>query len=265
MLPAGYQTGWRRRWWTVVGATVMALFDLNAKLISRSGQDFPPVWDTDDLPWLPPLVDAVPQIRQELDAYLAEVVMPQTLEVSGLEPDSEAGTFASPGLQGVWRSTFLYLTGRWLAPSAHFPTVRTLVGDVRGLTSLGFAGLDGHSHIDDHVDPNKGALRFHLPIVVPGAEGDCRIRIVDRVVPWRVGEPLLFDLAAPHEVWNDTDSPRIVLMMELVAPLRFPLSVVNRFVQWTYRAFPSYLGLPDRVVALEARGRRQRSHDTATA
>jgi hypothetical protein len=255
MLPSGYDRGLRRRWHTLVGAGVMVLFDVNERLIDRYQPDYPEVWDPSTFPWVEPLVAATPQLRDEVDRYLAEVVMPQTVEVSGLEPESDEGTFATPGLQGTWRSTVLYLMGRWLSPSEHFPTVRRALDGVGGITSAGLAGLDARSHIDDHADPNKGALRFQLPLVVPGEEGDCRIRVGDRTITWRVGEPVLFDIATRHEVWNESDDNRIVLMAEVVAPLPAPLSWLNRATQWTYRAFPSYLGMHDRVEALDRRGR----------
>lgn len=263
MLPAGHDRGWRARRATVVGAAVMVLFDLNRRLIDRWCEDYPAWWEPAEvLPWVDGLVDAVPELLEELDQYLDEVVMPQTVEVSGLVPESEQGDFASPGLEGTWRTTMLYLMGRWTGAARCFPSVRGVLeggAGMRGVTNVGLAGLDAGSHIEDHVDPNKGALRFHLPLVVPGAEGDCRIRVGDEVRPWRVGEPLLFDLATSHEVWNDADAPRIVLMAEVVAPLRFPLGAWNRFVQWSYRFFPSYLGMRDRAEALERRGRRERA------
>jgi hypothetical protein len=258
MLPAGHDQGWRARRATVVGAGVMVLFDLNQRIIDRWCEDYPAWWDPSVLPWVEQLVDATPELVDELERYLAEVVMPQTVEVSGLLPESEQGEFASPGLQGTWRTTMLFLMGRWTATARSFPSVRGALRDVpkmRGVTNLGIAGLDGGSHIGDHVDPNKGGLRFHLPLVVPGDEGDCRIRVGDEVRPWRVGEPLLFDLAMSHEVWNDADTPRMVLMAEVVAPLPFPLGPWNRFVQWSYRFFPSYLGMHHRAEELERRGR----------
>jgi aspartyl/asparaginyl beta-hydroxylase (cupin superfamily) len=35
-----------------------------------------------------------------------------------------------------------------------------------------------------------------------------------------------------HEAWNKSDELRVVLLMYVVRPLPFPLSVMNRFVLW---------------------------------
>ena len=105
--------------------------------------------------------------------------------------------------------------------------------------------------------PNRGALRFQLPIIVPGQPGDCRIRILDDVVVWKEGEAVVFDLAVEHEAWNDSDDLRVLLMVEIEQPLRFPLNLVNRTAQYCYRWHPSYRKMPTRIAQLG------RDHDAA--
>lgn len=256
MLPEGYDRGLRGRFNAWRGVGVMALFDLNKHLIEKHWPDMPHVWDAADFPWMAEVAAATPQIREEIDRYLSDVVMPQVAEVSGLDPDSEEGKWSVPGLQGRWRTTILYLMGRWLHPSTHFPVTRSVTSGIDGVTNVGFTGLDGHSHIDTHVGPNKGGLRFQLPIIVPGDEGDCRIRITDNMVVWHEGEPVVFDLAVDHEVWNDSDGLRILLMMEIVAPIPKPwLNRFNRVAQHCYRWFPSFLGMHGRIDQLDRRQR----------
>lgn len=257
MLPEQYKRGLRGRFNTWRGVAVMSLMDWNQRLIEKRRPDLPDVWDVAEFPWIERVAAATPQIREEIEAYLNDTVMPHVAEVSGLDPESEEGKWSVPGLQGHWRTTILYLMGRWLEPSKHFPVTHEVTKDVPGKTNVGFTGLEGGSHIDAHVGPNKGGLRFQLPIIVPGEEGDCRIRVTDNMIVWHEGEPIVFDLAVEHEVWNDSDGLRILLMMELVAPLPGSplLNLVNRATQHSYRWFPSFLGMHGRIDELDTRDR----------
>ena len=67
------------------------------------------------------------------------------------------------------------------------------------------------------------------------------------MVEWHEGEAVLFDLSVDHEAWNDSDDVRVLLMIEVPMPLPFPLSIINRLTQASYRRFPSYRRLPERA------------------
>jgi aspartyl/asparaginyl beta-hydroxylase (cupin superfamily) len=48
------------------------------------------------------------------------------------------------------------------------------------------------------------------------------MQIGDHKVIWEEGRIVVFDDMCPHEVWNDTDEDRVILMLHLKRPLRFP-------------------------------------------
>ena len=52
----------------------------------------------------------------------------------------------------------------------------------------------------------------------------------DRFVRWTEGETLVFDDTHTHEVWNDTDRTRIVLLIQFERPLRQP----GRMIAWLF-------------------------------
>jgi beta-hydroxylase len=81
--------------------------------------------------------------------------------------------------------------------------------------------------LPEHRGPNKGVLRYHLGLKVP-APDSCGIRVGGQTRHWREGEGLLFDDTLPHEAWNDGDQPRVVLLVDVIRPLRFPYSWINR-------------------------------------
>jgi len=58
---------------------------------------------------------------------------------------------------------------------------------------------------------------------------------------------VLFDQCEPHEVSNDSDDERVVLTTEVLLPLPFPLSLLNRLAQRSYRSLPSFRGMVERA------------------
>lgn len=232
------------------GAVVLAFLDFNDFLIGRFAAGLPARWDPAVYPWAAEVQAAWPEMRAEMVEFLRTRVIPETAEINGLDPASEEARVSVPADVGAWRSLPLEWFGEPIAATAgRFPaTMRAVAG--RGFTSVGFTALDPRAHIAAHRGPNRGALRYQLPIIVPGPPGACRIRVGDEMVTWTVGEPVVFDLSVDHEVWNDTDEVRVILMIEVPTPLPFPLSIVNRLAQRSYRFFPTFAGLPQRVAAL---------------
>ena len=53
-------------------------------------------------------------------------------------------------------------------------------------------------------------------MVVPS--GDVGMKIGNEIVRWEAGKPLLFDDTYEHEVWNDGETPRAVLIIDLWHP-----------------------------------------------
>lgn len=243
----------RRRFVVARGTLLFALFDLNDRAISRWGGDLPDVWDPSRLRWIPPIEAATDDIVAELADYLgSHAAIPQVAEVAGLRPGTEEAMNSAPVDRGTWRALILLANGRWIDETArYFPRTRAAVADCPQMTTVGFSVLEPRSHIALHVGTNRGALRYQLPVVVPGRPGDCRIKIGDEVVVWEKGRSVLFDLGAWHEAWNDADEQRVLFMIETAMPLPRPLCWLNRVVQYQFRYFPSFRDMPDRVRALE--------------
>jgi beta-hydroxylase len=240
----------------VVTFVLLAVLHANLRLINRLCPDHPAIWPTDTWDWVPTVEAAFPAIRREMDAYIAEsrAPLPHVAELAGLDLDTELGGRVVLNDKGAWRAVILYMKGQWIPETCErFPETTRIARSIPHVNSVGFTALDGHSHIEEHVGPNKGALRYQLPIIVPGQPGDCRIRILEEMVPWVEGQSLIFDLAVNHEAWNDSDELRVLLNFEVQTPLPFPLSLWNRGVQRLYRYHPSHRGQAQRMRDLHRR------------
>ena len=88
-----------------------------------------------------------------------------------------------------------------------------------------FSSLHGNSRIKAHSSPINLRLRIHLPLVVPigtvsagSNELKCGIRVGSVVKPWTQDKALVLDDAYDHEVWNETDETRVLLLVDIWHP-----------------------------------------------
>lgn len=170
-----------------------------------------PVLDVRDFPWTAMLRDNWQAIRAEAEAV--------TLDRRPATPSPDRRAIAPAD---KWRSFFLWGYGYSIAENlADCPVTSSLVARVPGLNSAFFSILAPGAHIPDHRGVTKGLVTCHLGLVVP-RDGDVRMRVGDRVVRWAEGETLVFDDTYRHEVWNETEGTRVVLLIQFRRPLRQP-------------------------------------------
>jgi ornithine lipid ester-linked acyl 2-hydroxylase len=184
-----------------------------------------PVFDSALFPFISPLEDRWRLIRAELDEILKDrkripafhQVAPSQYRIS--QGDS-------------WKTFFLYgLGARHEANCARCPETARLLQGVPNLQTAWFSILAPGYHIPAHRGVTKGVLRCHLGLIVP--EGDsCRMQVGDRTVLWREGQCVVFDDFYRHEVWNDTDRERVVLIFDFDRPMRHAGRALNKAILW---------------------------------
>ena len=129
------------------------------------------------------------------------------------------------------KAFFFFAYGLTAEPNCRrCPETARLLKSVPGIKTAFFSILKPHAHIPEHCGAYKGVIRYHLGMIVPKPEEACRIKVGGQTAHWREGEGIFFDDTFPHEVWNDTDGLRVVLLMDVVRPLRFPISLLNAFI-----------------------------------
>jgi aspartyl/asparaginyl beta-hydroxylase (cupin superfamily) len=109
------------------------------------------------------------------------------------------------------------------------PITSRLMND-ENICSAFFSVLEANSSIPKHKGPYKGIIRIHLPLVVPEKEKDCFIIVNGKKRHWQKGKCLIFDDYFEHSVTNNTDEIRVVLFIDYIRPLFFPLSKINVFL-----------------------------------
>jgi beta-hydroxylase len=182
-------------------------------------------------PWIKELESKSDRIRGELDALLANVdTLPPLHTIS---PDHNRIA------RKKWKAFFLYGYGhRSELGCTLCPETTKAVEQIPGLVSAFFSILLPGMHIKKHRGPTKSLMVCHLGVRIPQRAEKCVIRVGDQIRPWEQDKVLVFDDTHEHEVWNDTDETRVVLLIHVRRPLRFPGSVVGSFIYNAIRLSP---------------------------
>jgi hypothetical protein len=216
----------------------LALSDLDQRMIERYAPPAPGRWPATRWPWMGAVERATPRIRAELVRYLSGE--PAVHWTDDADDRPARGRAAMPVITGSAQAIPLFANGRWLpGTSRHFPRTMAAFHDVHPKANIGFGVLDPVSHIETYRDRNRGALQFQLPIIVPGRDGQCRLRIEDEVVVLQEAEAIVFDVTTEHEAWNDSDGLQVHLVAEVPMPFPLPLAVLNRAALHSSRWQPS--------------------------
>jgi len=181
-------------------------------------------FDTAQFPWVDHIERNWTVIREELMTLLEDHdALPNFQDISkdqiGITDDDR------------WKTFFLYGYGFEAELGVELcPRTAALMREIPGMTTAMFSILSPHKHILDHRGPYKGVLRYHLGLIVPEDAPACRIRVGEDVRHWEEGKSMIFDDTFNHEVWNDTDETRVVLFVDVLRPLPYPESAINRLI-----------------------------------
>jgi beta-hydroxylase len=172
------------------------------------------VYRPDEFPCLAPIESNWRSIRAELDKLLKDrASLPPFHRIS---PDQER---ISTG--DHWKVFILFGFGQKVERNCmRCPETARLLRNVPNLQSAWFSILAPRYHIPRHRGVTKTILRAHLGLIAPKEADRCRMQVHDRTVSWQPGKLLVFDDFYSHEVWNDTDEERVVLIFDFTRPMR---------------------------------------------
>ncbi|WP_193615716.1 aspartyl/asparaginyl beta-hydroxylase domain-containing protein [Massilia sp. YMA4] len=133
---------------------------------------------------------------------------------------SGLAAYQYPGaVQGNW-NVFWLVRNNQLTPEAEAmcPATVAALRQVTGfpfMREAHFSILQPHSRIRPHCDESNTWVTGHFGISVPA---QCGIRVGRERRRWEEKKFLFFDTSYEHEAWNDSDSPRIVLLFDFLHP-----------------------------------------------
>lgn len=128
-----------------------------------------------------------------------------------------------------WKTFFLFGFGNPLPKNCkQAPVTASIVGRVPHVHTAWFSIVAPGYHIPPHTGVTKGILRAHMGLIVPAEREKCRIRVGDEWKSWEPGKIFVIDDTYEHEVKNETDEERVVLLLDFNRPMRLG----GRFVNW---------------------------------
>ncbi len=174
-------------------------------------------------PWVADMEREWPSIRAEMDHVRSSEKIP------GLHEITPALEFLAG--DNKWKTFFLIANqARVVANCAKCPRTSELLSRIPGVNSAFFSILLPGKHIPAHEGVYNGLLRYHLGLKMPQDPSLCAIRVGSDIRSWGEGKSLLFDDCFEHEAWNRAGEERAVLIVDVLRPLSFPLSELNKAI-----------------------------------
>jgi aspartyl/asparaginyl beta-hydroxylase (cupin superfamily) len=191
------------------------------------GKERPAYFDiAQTVPALDGLTRAYPDVKAELDNVLRE--RPRLKRYQDIDPGEAKITNANPGKD--WNVFMLYILGhRPEANRALCPKTCAVLDRIPGLIQAFFSVLDPGKSVPAHEGPYYGYLRYHLGLQVP-TDNPPKLVVDGKDYVWREGEAVLFDDSHTHEVVNHSNQTRAVLIVDVMRPMPFMPTLLNRFV-----------------------------------
>lgn len=191
------------------------------------------VFPNEVFPWIPYLESNWSTIRGEAETLLRDrMSVPSVREIS---PDH-----AKIAVDDKWRSFFLWGYGVKIdANCARCPQTAKILENIPDLLTAFYSVMLAGAHVPRHTGPTKAILTAHLGLIVPLRRERCHMAVGEKNdVVWEDGKVVVFDDMFPHEVWNDTDEDRIILLLHVKRPLKFPGSALRDLFFAALRASP---------------------------
>lgn len=186
---------------------------------SRVGN--PSVFEADTFGWATGLEAEWEAIRDEALAVMANDA--NTPPLRELSPDHRG-----IARDDHWRCFFIWGYGKRVAQNAALcPRTTAAVERIPGLLSAFYSIHTPGTLVPEHRGVSKTIINCHLPLDVPGEAEVCGIEIDGRTYGWREGETLIFDDTYRHSAWNQTERPRVILLVQFQRPLQFPGSILG--------------------------------------
>lgn len=182
----------------------------------------PPVFSNAQFPWTSLLEEKADEITKELNSIL--VYNNDLPNLQDIQNEQQSIT-----TDDKWKTFFFYGFGIKAEQNcAKCPVTTSVLEQIPDLLTAFFSILHPKKHIPAHEGLFKGIIRSHLGLVIPGKKGECRMKLDKQTLYWEEGKAFVFDDTYMHEVWNDSDDIRVVLLIDTIRPFKKPFAKINK-------------------------------------
>lgn len=161
---------------------------------------------TKNYPWVNTLETSYKDIKEEaLNLIKKHAVKPHYLNYSGI-------------VKGRWNSIILIQGGKKELICKECPKTMNLLKLISAKFSFRevmFSILEPGAVIKPHRDYSNTYLTYHLGLVIPSG---CGIIVGGVERKWEEGKSLILDTSYEHEVWNNSNEFRLILLVDFFHP-----------------------------------------------
>ena len=169
--------------------------------------DQPPFFDVSQKAWKKYFEDNYQVIRDELQTLIDN-------KEPNIIPYFNQTLASSPA---GWTIFPLRMWNRPFADNCKkVPRTMEILNKIPGLSSCAFSILKPHTLIKPHFGDSDVMYRCHLTLKTPGGLPGIGMRVEGKEIGWEAGKLFAFCDAHKHEVWNNTNGERWVLILDIL-------------------------------------------------
>lgn len=121
--------------------------------------------------------------------------------------------------QSGWKQIELKLYGvEYREKIKLFPKTMDILNSIPGMSTAYFSILSAKTRIPAHPGDTDAYYRVHLGLSIPATLPGCGLEVAGMRKSWREGKCTIFNDAYCHSAWNETDSERVVLIVDIMRP-----------------------------------------------
>lgn len=180
------------------------------------GDERPVFFDVDEVyPSLRNIDANYDAIRSEIEPVLERITdLPRYHDV-----DASQRGISDYGLTN-WRTLFIHLkaAGKSFPNRRFFPRTAEVLDSIPEVGQAFLSILEPRKSVPAHEGPHHYYLRYHTAFRVP-SDRPPSIRVKDQHYTWKERESVFFDDSWEHEVFNESDEMRVVLITDVIRPV----------------------------------------------
>jgi beta-hydroxylase len=180
-------------------------------------------WDPDHFPFTKDLEADWHLIREECETVLTQQSVPNIQDIFEEQAAITEGE--------NWKSFMFRLYGYDFESNRTLcPETSRLLKKIPGMSSAMFSILAPGKRLLPHKGPYAGVIRYHLGLLIPDDPAACSITVNGIRKHWYPGKSMIFDDSFLHEARNDSGQIRVILFVDMIRELPFPLHSLNQAI-----------------------------------
>lgn len=167
------------------------------------------IYNNNDFKWVEVLEGNFEIVKKEIENYL-------NVNRNQIKPYFNKKLVSK---KNSWLASSFMVWGWRVKKNIHLcPKTAEIVESIPGLVSYSVSILEPGAEIKPHRGDTNAIVRAHLGLLVKHGLPNCGFRVIENDISWEEGKVIVFNDAAWHKAWNNTNNKRYVLLVDVMRP-----------------------------------------------